>query len=66
MHSSQGEIADRPYPEMLFTGDTERSLRDADCRANLSQIQRPVRIRFQEFLEPRNDRIVTSIGFYSF
>jgi hypothetical protein len=50
---------------MLLAGEAQRSLRHADCRANFSQIERPVEIRFQEFLESRDDRMVSAAS-YSF
>jgi len=51
---------------MLLAGGTERSLRYADGSANFRQVQRLVGVRFQEFFEPRDDRIVaTTAGGHS-
>src|SRR5882762_1011109 len=60
VHSTQGEIADWTHSEVLLACSAERSLRYADRRANFRQVQRRIWIRFQEFLEPRDDRIVAA------
>ena len=45
---------------MLLAGDAKGSLRHTDRPANFRQIQRCVGVRFQEFFEPRDDRIVAA------
>jgi hypothetical protein len=60
VHSPQVEIPDRSHSQMLLAGDSKRSLRYADGRANFRQVQRRVGVRFKEFFEPRHDRIVAA------
>jgi hypothetical protein len=61
MHSAQGKEAYRSHPEMLFTGNAKRSLRDIDACANFGEIKRLVRMSRQKILEFRDERAVPAV-----
>jgi hypothetical protein len=61
VHPSESEVTDRSHPKVLFAGGSEGSLRRADGCANVSQIQRPVRVSFQKLFKPRDDSQVGKV-----
>ena len=60
VHSAQCEKADRPHAQMLFAAGAKRSLRDTNGCTDFGEIEWPVGICRQKFLEPRDDRFVAA------